>query len=128
MRGHSMVKGKIGSRLYKRGRQGLNWKQVHSREAATVVKGTNRRVIVVKSPDPRIFDEAIFVIKEEYMKRGGSMEQMLEEARQAAGEYLRKNTAPRKFSLPGKRRNTLLAAAGAVMAGLAWAAMRFVGI
>lgn len=128
MRGQSMVKGKNGSRLYKRGWRGLNWKQVHSREAATVVKGTNRRVIVVKSPDPRIFDEAIFVIKEEYMKRGGSMEQMLEEARRAAGEYLKKNTSPRKFSLPGKGRSTLFAAAGAVMAGLAWVLARMVGV
>ncbi len=120
---------KTGARLYKKGRGGLNWKQVHSREAAGVVKGTNRRVIVVKSPDPRIFDEAIFVIKEEYMKRGGSMEQMLEEARQAAGEYLRKNTSPRKFSLlPGKRRSTLFAAAGAVMAGVAWVLARLVGV
>lgn len=116
---------KTGSRLYKRGHRGLNWKQVHSREAAKVVKGTNRRVIVVKSPDPRIFDEAIFVIKEEYMKRGGSMEQMLEEARQAAGEYLKKNTSPRRFSiLHPKRRNTFLAAAGAVMAGVAWVLAR----
>ena len=122
-----MTTGKKGSLLYKSGRHGLNWKQVHSREAATVVKGTNRRVIVVKSPDPRIFDEAIFVIKEEYMKRGGSMEQMLEEARQAAGEYLKKHTAPRKFLL-GKRKNTLLAAGGALVAGIAWAAMRMVGI
>ena len=123
------LRSKTGLRLYKRGRQGLNWKQVNSREAAGVVKGTNRRVIVVKNPDPRIFDEAIFVIKEEYMKRGGSMEQMLEEARQAAGEYLRKNTASRKFSLvPGKRRTTFFAAAGAAMAGLAWAVMRLVGV
>lgn len=128
MKGRNGVKGKIGSRLYKSGRRGLNWKQVHSREAATVVKGTNRRVIVVKSPDPRIFEEAIFVIKEEYMKRGGSMEQMLEEAGRAAGEYLSKNTPQKKFSFPGKRKNTLLAAAGAVMAGAAWAVMRMVGV
>ncbi len=120
--------GKKGTLLYKRGRRGLNWKQVHSREAADVVRGTNRRVIVVKSPDPRIFEEAIFVIKEEYMKRGGSMEQMMEEARQAAGEYLKKTTAARKFSLPGRRKNTLLAAAGAVMAGVTWALMRMVGV
>lgn len=117
------------SLLYKSGWRGLNWKQAQSREAADVVKGTNRRVIVVKSPDPRIFEEAIFVIKEEYMKRGGSREQMMEEARRAAGEYLQKHTSPRKrrlFSLG--RRSTLMAAAGAVMAGVTWAVMRMVGV
>lgn len=118
-------RGKNRPLLYKTRRPGLNWKQVHSREAAEVVKGTNRRVIVVKSPDPRIFDEAIFVIKEDYMRRGGTMEQLLEEARRAAGDYLRKHTArpPRR-----KVRIPMLAAAAAVVAGLAWAAVRFLGV
>ena len=92
-----------------------------------MVKGTNRRVIVVKSPDPRVFDEAIFVIKEDYMKRGGTMEQLLEEARRAAGDYLRRNTAGRR-SLRDRLRGPWLAAAGAAAAGIAWLTVRFIGV
>lgn len=117
--------GKNGPLLYKTRRPGLNWKQVHGREAAEVVKGTNRRVIVVKSPDPRIFDEAIFVLKDDYMRRGGSMDQLLEEARSAAGDYLRKHT-PRRTGR--KIRVPLIAAAAMVMAGIAWYALRFMGV
>ena len=30
-----------------------------------MVKGISRRVIVVKSPDPRLFEEAIFIVKKD---------------------------------------------------------------
>lgn len=116
---------KTALRLYKNGSAGLNWKHGHSREAEPMVKGMNRRVIVVKSPDPRIFEEAIFILKEDYIK-GSSPERLLEEARRAAGEYLQKTGF--KGRIPGKTRGGLLAAGAAVMAGIAWAAMRFVGI
>lgn len=112
-------------RLYKNGSAGLNWKHGQSREAAPMVKGTNRRVIVVKSPDPRIFEEAIFILREDYIK-GSSPERLLEEARRAAGEYLRKSGF--KSRPAGKVRGGLFAVGAAVMAGAAWAAMRFVGI
>ena len=35
-----------------------------------MVKGISRRVVVVKSPDPEIFDEAIFIVRDEYLNRG----------------------------------------------------------
>lgn len=58
-----------------------------------MVKGVSRRVIVVKSPDPRLFEEAIFIVKEEAFSRGGvSAEQVLQEARQVARGYVRRNT------------------------------------
>ena len=38
----------------------LNWKQMLSEGGTGVVKGLSRRVIVIKSPDARYFDEAIF--------------------------------------------------------------------
>ena len=47
----------------------LNYKQkTDNREAAEVVKGVAKRVIVVKSPDPKVFEEAIFIVREDYMK------------------------------------------------------------
>ena len=36
-----------------------------------MVKGITRQVILVKSPDPRLFEEAIFIVKEEALNREG---------------------------------------------------------
>lgn len=68
----------------------LNYAQeTNYREAADVVKGVAKRVIVVKSPDPRVFEEAIFIVREDYMKTAGvSRTQLLSEARQAADSYV----------------------------------------
>ena len=67
----------------------LNYKQkTDNREATEVVKGVAKRVIVVKSPDPKVFEEAIFIVREDYMKTAGvTRSQLLSEARRAAGSY-----------------------------------------
>ena len=67
----------------------LNYKQkTDNREAAEVIKGVAKRVIVVKSPDPKVFEEAIFIVREDYMKTTGvTRSQLLSEARRAAGSY-----------------------------------------
>ena len=55
-----------------------------------MVKGITRQVILVKSPDPRLFEEAIFIVKEEAVNRAGvNAEQVIRQARQAANGYLR---------------------------------------
>ena len=38
-----------------------------------MVKGITRQVILVKSPDPRLFEEAIFIVKEEALAREGKL-------------------------------------------------------
>ena len=49
----------------------LSYKQkTDDREAFDVVKGVAKRVIVVKSPDPKVFEEAIFIVREDYMNTG----------------------------------------------------------
>ena len=54
-----------------------------------MVKGITRQVILVKSPDPKLFEEAIFIVKEEALAREGvSADQVLRQARQAADGYL----------------------------------------
>ena len=46
-----------------------------------MVKGNSRQVIVVKSPDPRLFEQAIFLLKEDAVENGGvSPRELLEEA------------------------------------------------
>ncbi len=58
-----------------------------------MVKGVSRRVIVVRSPDPRLFEEAIFIVREEALRgKGVSAEQVLQEARQVARGYVKRNT------------------------------------
>lgn len=38
---------------------------IPGKDVADMVKGITRQVILVKSPDPRLFEEAIFIVKEE---------------------------------------------------------------
>lgn len=62
-----------------------------------VVKGVTRQVILVKSPDPKLFEEAIFIVREEALNREGvSAEQVILQARQAADGYLRRAKAEEK--------------------------------
>lgn len=84
-----------------------------------MVKGISRRVIVVKSPDPRLFEEAIFIVKEEAFQRGGvSADQVVREANKIAQGYARRNAAPartlRRFAPP------LYGALGALLATALW--------
>ena len=59
-----------------------------------MVKGITRQVILVKSPDPRLFEEAIFIVKEEALAREGvTAEHVLKEARRAADGYLKQGRA-----------------------------------
>lgn len=59
-----------------------------------MVKGITRQVILVKSPDPRLFEEAIFIVKEEALNREGvTVDQIMREARQAADGYLKQGKA-----------------------------------
>ena len=87
-----------------------------------MVKGINRQVIVVKSPDPKLFDEAIFFVREDaFSSPGVTPEQVIRQARQAADGYLRRNTAYGKlaarFSPPA------WGVLGAVGASLIWGAV-----
>lgn len=91
-----------------------------------MVRGTNRRVVVVRSPDPRIFEEAIFVLREDVFHRGSSADKVLREAQQAAGAYLRRSVRPRRPRV--RLAPPLYAAAGAIAAGIAWLALHFVGV
>lgn len=113
-------------RLYKKKPQGLQWKQKSAGEANSVVKGTSRRVVVVKSPDPGIFDEAIFIIKDDFLRKNpDGAQKLLQQARQAADDYVRSTAGAR----PGKGpKATVYALAGAAAAGAAWLAVRFAGV
>ncbi len=58
-----------------------------------MVKGISRRVIVVRSPDPRFFEQAIFLMREDALSSPGvTAEQVVTEARQVAAGYIRRNS------------------------------------
>ena len=53
-----------------------------------MVKGTSRRVIVVDSPDPEYFEQAIFIVRNDvYERQGVTAQQVLGEACRIARGY-----------------------------------------
>ena len=80
-----------------------------------MVKGISRQVIVVHSPDPKLFEQAIFILKDEAVAQGVTDELLLKEAQQAirSGHI----TAKRKgLGVSGPA----WAVGGAVLTGIAW--------
>ena len=79
-----------------------------------MVKGISRQVIVVQSPGPELFEQAIFILKDRAMGEGVTDEQLLKQAQQVI-----------RGGRPEKRRHFYLygavwASAGAFLTGLAW--------
>lgn len=53
-----------------------------------MVKGTSRRVIVVDSPDPKLFEQAIFIVRNDaFTQEGVTSQQVLGEACRIARGY-----------------------------------------
>lgn len=56
-----------------------------------MIKGNSRHVIVIKNPDNRNFEEAIFIVRKGLFKTPGkSEEEIMKEARAAAESYVRR--------------------------------------
>lgn len=91
-----------------------------------MVKGLSKRVIVVKCPDPTMFEEAIFIIREDVFSRH-SPPDVIKEAQRTANEYVRKNFE-RPSALMARLPAPVIAAAGAAATGIAWLAVYLVGI
>ena len=90
-----------------------------------MVKGITRQVILVKSPDPKLFEEAIFIVKEEALNRDGvTQEQLLRQARRAADGYLKGNRVSGKLFQRWK--GPIWGAAGAAAASLCWGVYFFI--
>ncbi len=76
-----------------------------------MVKGVSRQVIVVQSPDKELFEQAIFILKEEAVAKGVTEEMLLKEAKRAV-----RVQAGKKLSAYGP----VWAAGGAAVTGIAW--------
>ena len=55
-----------------------------------MVKGTSRQVIMVQAPETKLFEQAIFILKEDAIGEGISDEALLKEAQKAEKEALKK--------------------------------------
>lgn len=80
-----------------------------------MVKGISRQVIVVHSPDPKLFEQAIFILKDDVVAQGVTDELLLKEAQQAV-RGTGKSGKKRHLSMYGP----VWAAGGAFLTGLAW--------
>lgn len=83
-----------------------------------MVKGVTRRVIVIKSPDRHLFEEAIFIVKDEALHEPGvTGEDIIRQAQEVANKYVRHHIkGPWLCRLPAP----LFAILGAAATALAW--------
>lgn len=78
-----------------------------------MVKGVSKQVIVVHSPDPKLFEQAIFILKED--AKGVTDEELLREANRA----LHRPAKGSKWQ-PLWQFGPAWACAGAVVTGAVW--------
>lgn len=79
-----------------------------------MVKGISRQVIVVHSPDQKLFDQAIFILNDDAVGKEGVTDEML---LKTADKLLHSSTdkKPKLFSY-----GAFWASAGAMVTGIAW--------
>lgn len=80
-----------------------------------MVKGLSRRVVVVKPAGNRLFEQAIFIMRDDV--KGTDEESIIREACLSAEEYVRKRCRNKRLiRIPAPA----FAAAGAAVTGVAW--------
>ena len=79
-----------------------------------MVKGISRQVIVVHSPDPQLFEQAIFILKDKVPREGISEEALLKEAK----ALVRNRTGEGKDGTFGS--GPIWACGGAGIVGFLW--------
>ena len=90
--------------------------------------GTNRRVVVVKSPDPKVFEQAIFILREDYPAGPpADRRKALREAQVVADRYIR-GVLPGTPKRHGIARPLLLSAALLLLAAGLSFALRKLGV
>lgn len=80
-----------------------------------MVKGISRQVIVVHAPDPKLFEQAIFILKDN-VGEGITEEALLKEARGAIRGSEDRPGKKRRFYLYG----AAWAVGGSLVTGLIW--------
>jgi len=83
-----------------------------------VVKGMSRRVVVIDSPEPNFFEQAIFIVKNDAFSPGVSERQIVDEARSVVQSYMGSARPPRKKRSLGASVLPALLGAGGI--GILW--------
>jgi len=83
-----------------------------------VVKGMSRRVVVIESPKPNFFEQAIFIVKNDAFSPGVSEREIVDEARSVMRSYFGAAKPVRKKAGKGISVTSLLLGAGGI--GLVW--------
>lgn len=90
-----------------------------------MVKGTSRRVVVVDSPDPHLFEQAIFILRKDVFDREGvSARDVVAEAAELAA-HCAKGMAPRRQLRFSALPRWLCTLAGAGGISLVWLAATY---
>lgn len=80
-----------------------------------MVKGVSRQVIVVHSPEPKLFEQAIFILKDDAVAGDGITDEAL---MKEANRLLRGQSVEKK--VPLRYYGPAWACGGAALTGLAW--------
>ena len=80
-----------------------------------MVKGISRQVIVVHSPDQKLFDQAIFILKDDAVGKEGVTDEMLLKAADKLLHSAGRENRQKRFSF-----GPLWACVGALSTGLVW--------
>lgn len=79
-----------------------------------MVKGISRQVIVVRAPDQKLFDQAIFILKDEAVEKGVTDEMLLSSANKLF-------QSAKTHKIPTiARYGAVWAFGGALVTGLVW--------
>lgn len=81
-----------------------------------MVKGISRQVIVLHSPEQKLFEEAIFILKEDALRNGGiSNDELLKEAKRLMNQQ---HSSPKRRLLSY---GSVWACLGALVSSAVWA-------
>lgn len=85
-----------------------------------MVKGLSKKVIIVKSPEPKIFEQAIFIVRDDYLlSQGVSQKELMRQAKRAARGYVNQTDRSCRMS------PLLFSVIGAVLTSMVWAIFCF---
>ena len=113
---------RCGSRN-KTGRKRLHWEHIEG--GVGVIKGISKRVVVVNSPDPKVFEQAIFILREDFMDATGVSESdVMRQAEEIADGFVTSGAARPKGRFWSRVPAPVFLIIGAVATGIAWVVMQ----
>lgn len=83
-----------------------------------MVKGVSKRVVVIDAPDEKLFEQAIFIVRNNVAGEGISAKKLVQEARRVAKDC----TVDRSRRFQRTLSPQMAAVLGAAAVGLIWAA------